>query len=150
MNGQWIHFLAEGELPDAGIVVCIDDMERVLIIRRSPIDKREGQWTLPGGHVDDVDRSIEAGAARELKEETGLTCSAQNLGFLGEPKEGKYYFYAQKWHGKVNVMIPNPKTDEIEHDAYKWAPINDIKELANTEIPIYLLEKALEISKNAK
>ena len=42
----------------------------------------------------------------------------------------------------------NPKTDEIEHDAYKWLTIDEIKQLANNKIPIYLLEKALEISKN--
>jgi hypothetical protein len=50
----------------------------------------------------------------------------------------------------VNVDKPNPKTDEIEHDDYKWATINDIKDIDDTEIPIYLLEKALEMLKNAK
>ena len=44
----------------------------------------------------------------------------------------------------------NPKTGEIEHDGSKWATIEEIKDIADTEIPIYLLEKALEISKNAK
>jgi len=52
--------------------------------------------------------------------------------------------------GSVNVDHPNPKTDEIEHDDYKWATINEIKDIDDTEIPIYLLEKALEMVKNAK
>ena len=43
---------------------------------------------------------------------------------------------------------PNPHTGEVEHDDYKWATINDIKDIDNSEIPIYLLEKALEITKN--
>ena len=30
---------------------------------------------------------------------------------------------------------------------YKWATINDIKDIDDTEIPIYLLEKALEMYK---
>ena len=42
------------------------------------------------------------------------------------------------------------KTKKIEHDAYAWATIEQIRQIANSEIPIYLLEKALEMSKNAK
>jgi len=85
---------------------------------------------------------------RELKEETGLICLPGDLVYMGEPKPKKYYFYARKWTGDVNVEIPNPKTSLIEHDDYKWASINDIKDIANSEIPIYLLEKALEMFKN--
>jgi hypothetical protein len=52
------------------------------------------------------------------------------------------------WSGQVNVSIPNPITNKIEHDDYKWATIEEIKDIDNSEIPIYLLEKALEMSKN--
>ena len=108
MNKVWNTFLKEGELRAAGIVVCIDEEDRVLIIRRSNIDGRGGQWTIPGGHIDESDRSIEAGAVRELDEETDLLCNTRDLIYLGEPK----------------------------------------KDTTNSEIPIYLLEKALEMSKN--
>ena len=64
--------LYEEELLEVGIVVCLDDKQRFLILRRSNIDEREGQWTIPGGHIDDDDTSIEYGAVRELKEETNL------------------------------------------------------------------------------
>ncbi len=148
MKTTWSDFLTEGELLAVGIVICIDDSERFLIIRRSDIDERGGQWTIPGGHVDDDDRSIEDGAARELEEETDLVCLVEDLVYVGEPKPQKYYFYARKWSGDVDVEIPNPKTGLIEHDDYKWASINDIKDIANSEIPIYLLEKALEMFKN--
>ena len=150
MNRPWEEYLKEDELTDVGIVVCIDDDERILIVRRSNIDSRAGQWTIPGGHIDDDDGSIERGAVRELQEETGLTCAFENLMLIGEPKPKKYYFLAKKWHGTVNVEIPNPKTNEIEHDDYKWATINDIKDIENSEIPIYLLEKALDMLKNAQ
>jgi 8-oxo-dGTP pyrophosphatase MutT (NUDIX family) len=140
--------LSEGELKTVGIVVCLNDEQQFLIIRRSNIDDREGQWTMPGGHIDDKDGSIEAGAVRELKEEAGLICQLDNLKYLGEPKKGKHYFLTQKWSGNVNVNVPNPETGEIEHDDYKWLTINGIKDITNSEIPIYLLEKALEMSKN--
>ena len=150
MKHTWGAFLAENELKTVGVVACLNDKQQFLIIRRSDIDARAGQWTMPGGHIDDTDGSIEAGATRELEEEAGLICSVSDLTYLGEPKDGKHYFLTQKWTGDVNVNKPNPKTDEIEHDDWKWATINDIKDIDDTEIPIYLLEKALEMVKNAK
>tara|TARA_R100000664_G_C2673354_1_gene84430 strand:+ start:105 stop:557 length:453 start_codon:yes stop_codon:yes gene_type:complete len=145
---KWKGFLSEDKLKAAGIVVCITEDDNILIIRRSTDDKRDGQWTIPGGHIEDEDTSIEQGAVRELFEETDLTCSISDLTFLGEPKPEKYYFWTKNWSGSVNVSKPNPKTGEIEHDAYKWVTINDIKDIEDSEIPIYLLEKALEMSKN--
>tara|TARA_R110002020_G_scaffold186450_2_gene384437 strand:+ start:390 stop:845 length:456 start_codon:yes stop_codon:yes gene_type:complete len=145
---KWKQFLTEGELKTVGIVACLNDKQQFLALRRSDIDDREGEWTLPGGHVDDKDGSIEAGAARELKEEAGLSCKVTDLVYLGEPKPEKHYFLTQKWSGSVNVDRPNPETGEIEHDAYKWLTIDEVKELDNSKIPNYLLEKALEIAKD--
>ena len=145
---KWNEFVSKDKDKAAGIVVCFDDKDRVLIIRRSNIDKRAGQWTLPGGHIDESDKSIEAGAQRELEEETGLSCTISNLQYLDEPKPGKFYFLAKKWSGEVDVHIPNPETGQIEHDKHKWCSIEDVKDIENSEIPIYLLEKALEMLKN--
>ncbi len=145
---KWNKFLTESELKTVGIVACLNDKQQFLVIRRSDIDDREGQWTIPGGHIDDEDSSIEAGAIRELQEETNLSCSVSDLIYLGEPKTEKFYFLTQKWTGDVDVDKSNPKTGEIEHDDWKWLTIEEIKEIDNSEIPIYLLEKALEISKN--
>jgi len=147
---KWHQFLTEGELKTVGIIVCLDDKQQFLIIRRSDIDERSGQWTLPGGHIDEEDCTIEEGAIRELYEEANLKCEICDLIYLGQPKPEKFYFLTQKWTGDVNIKKPNPKTDKIEHDAYKWMTIDDIKEIDDTEIPIYLLEKAIEMSKNAK
>jgi 8-oxo-dGTP pyrophosphatase MutT (NUDIX family) len=148
MKYNWNKFITEGELKAVGIVACLNNKQQFLVIRRSDIDRRAGQWTLPGGHIDEFDGSIEAGAVRELDEEAGLRCSISDLQYLGEPKEGKHYFLTLKWDGEVNVDKPNPKTGDIEHDDYRWSTINEIKDIANTKIPIYLLEKALEMSKN--
>ena len=144
MNRKWNKFLNEKELNDVGIVACLNDEQQFLIIRRSNIDSRGGQWTIPGGHIDDNDDSIEAGAIRELDEETDLKCSPSDLIYLGEPKPKKFYFLTRNWSGKVNVNIPNPHTGQVEHDDWKWLTIDEIKDLENSEIPIYLLEKALK------
>jgi len=145
---KWDRYLNENRLMAAGIVVIIDDNSHFLIIRRSDIDKRHGEWTIPGGHIDEKDCTIEHGAIRELKEETNLNCEVCDLTYLGQPKPEKFYFYAKKWEGDVDVKIPNPETNEVEHDDYKWSTLEQIKDIDNSEIPIYLLEKALEMSKN--
>jgi 8-oxo-dGTP pyrophosphatase MutT (NUDIX family) len=148
MNYKWNRFLTEGELKTVGIVVCLNDKQQFLIIRRSDIDRRAGQWTIPGGHIDDDDDSIEAGAVRELDEEANLKCKVSDLQHLGRPSKNKHYFLTTKWTGQVNVDKPNPHTGDIEHDDYKWATVEEIKDTDNSKIPIYLLEKALEMSKN--
>ncbi len=132
----------------AGIVICVDTNQRILIIRRSMTDRknRGGQWTIPGGHIDNEDISIKSGAIRELDEETNLVCCADSLIYLGEPKPNKHYYLTKKWTGDVDISKPNPKTGFIEHDTFKWATIDEIKDIANSEIPIYLLEKALKIA----
>ena len=150
MKYSWKTFLNEEKESEVGIVACLNDEQQFLILRRSPMDDRAGQWTMPGGHVDPEDGSIETGTVRELREEANLTCKISDLIYLGSPKEKKYYFLTLKWSGDVNIDKPNPKTDEIEHDDYKWATIKEIKEIEDTNIPIYLLEKALEIQKEGE
>jgi hypothetical protein len=110
MNHKWNTFLNESELKTVGVVACLDDQQRFLIIH--------------------------------------LICKVSSLLFLGQPKPKKHYFLTTEWTGQVNVDNPNPETDEIEHDDYRWATIEEIKDIDNSEIPIYLLEKALEMSKN--
>ena len=145
---KWLKFLTEGELKTVGIVVCLNDKQQFLIIRRSNIDSRAGQWTMPGGHIDEEDDSIEAGAIRELEEEANLSCDISDLKYLDKPSKNKYYYLTTNWTGDVNVNKPNPHPGEVEHDDYKWVTIEEIKDIDNTKIPIYLLEKALEMSKN--
>ena len=88
------------------------------------------------------------GAIRELEEEVNLSCKVSDLRHLGKKSKNKHYFLALNWTGKINVDKPNPKTKQIEHDDWRWSTINDIKDIEDTNIPIYLLEKALEMSKN--
>ena len=105
---KWNKFLTEGELKTVGVVACLNDKQQFLVIRRSDIDDRKGQWTIPGGHVDENDCTIEHGAARELEEEANLTCDVCNLIYLGQPKPEKFYFFTQiPKLAKLNTMLGN-------------------------------------------
>ena len=132
-------------LRDGVGIVVLNKENKVFVAKR--IDNQKNLWQMPQGGVDKGENYL-AAAYRELKEETNLTCSRENLVFLEEAKPDKFYFWAKKWNGDLNVLIPNPETGKIEHDDYRWASINDIKDIDNSEIPIYLLEKALDMSKN--
>jgi ADP-ribose pyrophosphatase YjhB (NUDIX family) len=51
--------------------LCLDDQNRILLARLSPVEVEVGAWTLPGGGVDFGEHPDRA-AIRELEEETGL------------------------------------------------------------------------------
>ena len=63
-------------VPTVG-VVCLRGDEVLLIKRGNP--PRQGQWSLPGGRLE-WGETLQAGALRELAEETG--CQAEILGLV--------------------------------------------------------------------
>ena len=56
---------------DAAVFGLFRDGARLLLIRRKH-DPYKGCWAIPGGFIE-MDEELEAAAARELAEETGLT-----------------------------------------------------------------------------
>ena len=78
--------------------VCVDAESRLLLCRLSDITEAPGAWTLPGGGID-FGEHPEAGALRELTEETGLDGRILELlavdsitRLLGdEPEQGEYH-----------------------------------------------------------
>lgn len=62
-----------------------DDLTEVLLIRRKA-EPFQGKWALPGGFVEEGE-ALEAAAARELEEETGLKrLKLTQVGAFGDPK----------------------------------------------------------------
>ncbi len=73
----------ENPIP-ATCLVVVDDRDRVLLVKRS-VEPKKGFWCLPGGFVE-IDETPEAGALRELLEETGLSGKiARLLGVTTNP-----------------------------------------------------------------
>ena len=145
-----------------GTVACLNDKQQFLIVRRSKTDViKPGSWEFPGGHVDDSDGSIEDGAARELEEEANLASDPTKLIYLGLTNEikpakdepnlelqiRKHYFLALDWKNEAKI-VPNPKSGILEHDDLRWVTKEEIESINNTEIPIYLVDKALKIQKD--
>lgn len=79
---------ARPDLKAASVALCVmssEDGEKLLITRRAPrLRAHAGQWALPGGRRDPRE-SIENAALRELREETGVSLSADAvLGVLDD------------------------------------------------------------------
>ena len=60
--------------------VAVVDSERVLLVQRGA-PPGEGEWTIPGGHLE-FEEEPRVGAARELREETGLSVEPGALTLL--------------------------------------------------------------------
>lgn len=59
-----------------GVLICNDRDEVLLLLRKNA--HGEGQWALPGGHIEFGETIFEA-ASRETKEEIGLTLKSRRL-----------------------------------------------------------------------
>jgi ADP-ribose pyrophosphatase YjhB (NUDIX family) len=64
------------QFPKIGVSVSAWRDGKVLLVERSK--EPRGIWAFPGGHVE-AGENLEAAAARELMEETGLTFHSQGL-----------------------------------------------------------------------
>src|SRR6266542_3792289 len=99
---------------------------RILLIQRCASDSMPGRWEIPGGGVDDDDKSILHAVARELWEEAALT--AINIGpLVGSPhffesRSGKqvckfnFLVETKSEEGTMDVKL-NPE----EHQRFVWA-----------------------------
>jgi len=103
----------------ANVVLVFDPTGRVLSLRRGPTDPwRPGYWNFPGGRREKSDKSAQEGAARELREESGIYI---------DPRHLNWAFSFRKFPGLVNVFwVKLPHRPEVshpdrEHDAHQWS-----------------------------
>jgi 8-oxo-dGTP diphosphatase len=104
---------------------------QVVLIKRRNTGYRDGEYTLPAGHVEENESPIEA-TTREVKEEVGVEMNIADLKFatvvyhFAENGNDRYYidffFVCQKWLGEPQNMEPE-KCDEIG-----WFDINNLPE----------------------
>ena len=102
-------------------VVILNDRGEVLLGKRHPDpDKADsafrsaGEWSLPGGKLD-WGESFEEGAAREVKEETGLIIKNPNVISVHSCKNEHAHFMtvglvAESFTGTPQVMEPDEMT----------------------------------------
>lgn len=122
--------------PMATNVILLKDSQILLVQRGDEPDK--GWWDLPGGYLD-WDETVEQGAARELKEETGLVVDPASLKlfhvFSTPQNKAKnqvvdLYFTANQFSGELTI-------DGTETVAVKWFSLDSLPEkVAFDHLPI--------------
>ena len=111
------------------VFTIVIDNGKVLLLKRANTGWLDGWYDLPAGHLEDQEH-LKEGAARELKEETGLTVNPkklklahvyQNHNTVDKPHYG-FIFLAAEWEGSPSITEPD-KTTEI-----KFFPLNQLPE----------------------
>lgn len=101
----------------------------------------QGRWALPGGFVRG-DEDLEAAAARELVEETGLSAEAgaadpqgkgahlEQLATYGDPERDPRMRVVSVAHLVLAPDLPAPRAGGDAHSA-RWAPVEDFLDLTS-------------------
>jgi len=99
--------------------------DQILLLRRFNTGYRDGEYSVPAGHLDG-NETVMAAAAREAGEEIGVKIEAAEIAFSSvmHRNEGDervdFFMHVHKWRGEpVNAEID--KCDEL-----LWKDVNDL------------------------
>ena len=70
-------------MPIATVAAIITNKDGEILLTRRNIEPFKGQWCLPGGHIDENEKALDA-VIREAKEETGLDFEAEFFAYADE------------------------------------------------------------------
>lgn len=114
---------------DTAILCFEQDTLKILLIKRKH-DPYKDYWALPGGFVD-MDEALEDAAAREVKEETGVTgLDLIPIGSFGDPgRDPRTRVISSVYMALVRAGDITPRADDDASEA-RWWPFNDPPELA--------------------
>lgn len=118
----------------ADTVLMADNGEgqlHVLLVKRGG-EPFKGAWALPGGFVNDGERSVEA-ARRELAEETGVEVPDLDvftlIGVYDAPgRDPRGWTVSAAYAAQVSRMVDAQGGDDAAEA--RWFPLNDLPELA--------------------
>jgi len=142
------------------VFVAIIQDGKVLLLRRANTGWMDGYYDLPAGHLEDQEK-LKEGAARELKEETGLTVKPEDLKLTHlyqnhhRPEHPHYghIFLAKKWQGEPKLVEPEKSDDigffDLEDLPYKITPYvkEALDQLGDDEVTIsYHPPNSIEIN----
>jgi 8-oxo-dGTP diphosphatase len=110
------------------VIVTTEKKPRVLLVRRKH-EPFAGRWALPGGFLD-MDETLDAAAARELLEETGVaTERLEQLHTFGDPgrdPRGRTVSVAYQARVEIDQVAPAAADDAAEvgwHDLASPPPL---------------------------
>lgn len=122
-------------------VLILDEEENVLLLlRKSPPEA--GSWTIPGGHVEFMER-LEETIIREVKEEVGVEIEIKSLLCVTEPiaKEEESHWVSPVFLAQIKGGQPENLEPEVTQEI-NWFSLDNLPEKINittrAAISIYL------------
>jgi 8-oxo-dGTP diphosphatase len=114
---------------DALVFSNISDTLQLLLIKRGN-DPYKGMWAFPGGFLED-DEELEAGALRELAEETGVQLAAmQQLTTVGTVgRDTRFRTVSVVYYAFTDATTHNAAGADDAADA-QWVNVKDIDTMA--------------------
>ena len=113
---------ARHRVPMTVFTVIMNDQDQVLLMRRANTGFGDGQYSLPGGHVEKHERIADA-AKREVLEETSIHLTDVRIqGVIHSDVDREYLHFVavathKDWTGEARNMEP----DQCDHIAwYPW------------------------------
>jgi len=101
--------------------------DQILLLRRFNTGFRDGEYSVPAGHLDG-NETVMAAAAREAEEEIGVQIEAGEIAFSSvmHRNEGDervdFFVHVRRWHGEP-VNAETDKCDEL-----RWTDVHDLPE----------------------
>ena len=150
------------ERPIVGVGGVVIEDKRVLLIRRGT-EPLKGQWSIPGGTLE-LGETLVEGAARELKEETGLEVSVlemielfERINFgrgadqawktLEERRRPRFHFVIVDYlceRVSGEVMAGSDVTD------VEWANEDELEKFSLTPTATRVIRKAFSLARGKK
>jgi len=131
-----------------GAVIVLDDS--ILLVKRAhpPL---QGQWSLPGGVVE-IGETRDEALAREVLEETGLEIEigpiVEVLDRVQRAPDGRV-----EYHYVILDYLCRPRAGVLAHgsdaDDVRWVRVTDLHDYAVTEKVGAVVQKALELARQA-
>lgn len=115
-------------LPAIGVGVVALDSRGILLVRRGR-EPGKGRWAVPGGRLDPGE-GLRAAAAREAREETGLTMNIGEVAWQGEVRSegpgGPFRYSVIDFAATVVSGLLRPAGDVTDA---RWVPMEDVPSL---------------------
>jgi ADP-ribose pyrophosphatase YjhB (NUDIX family) len=117
--------------------IVFDGTGRVLVIRRGT-PPGEGQWTVPGGHLEEGE-TIAAGIAREVAEETGLVIEVGPLVEIVERIGEGYHFVI---HDHLARVIGGELAAATDAQDARFVTADELAQLHTTDGLVPVIDRA--------
>ena len=139
------------DTPRVGVGAVVMKDERVLLVRRG-VPPSEGLWAIPGGGLE-LGETMQAGAEREILEETGLRIKAgepiYSFDFIQYDDEGNIRFHYVVVDLRADYIDGQPRGADDALEA-RWFSAAELLRVKVTQDTIRLLEKVSFLEKGQR